>query len=114
MGSLATATPTYLDGFINVSFCFPGGSSDGRNSAGTYDDRGQNCIDALRDVCLFAMNSKADAGGHTISQILAATVLTDNIGLYGASNASSQSPFSGELWKENGNCARTQPRRPRP
>ena len=86
-GSLGMAL-RQADDMIRIVFLFPGGrdASSGRRSDGTYDHRGPNCIAALRDVVRYAAGELTDAGGKTIDERLAVTVLHDNVGLIGASN----------------------------
>ncbi len=86
--SLDSSLSRYADDIILVTFLFPGGFSitAGRESDGTYDDRGENCILALRDVILFAAGEKADSLGRTIDDLSPVTVLHNNVGLLGSSN----------------------------
>ena len=80
--------PDAADDIVVITFVFPGGQdpASGRVSAGVYDNRGLNCIAALRDVILYAAGERADSLGHTIDDLLPVPVLHDNIGLIGISN----------------------------
>jgi len=78
--------PRGMEGFLYITFVFPGGSQGGFLSDGSYDNRGQACIDALRDVILFATNQKTDDAGKTVQDICEADILTDNVGLLGSGN----------------------------
>lgn len=80
--------PASVDDIIIVTFVFPGGEDPwaGRQSDGTYDYRGSNCIAALRDVILYAAGELTDSQGRTIDDIVPVPVLHDNIGLLGVSN----------------------------
>jgi len=69
-------------GFVEMGFAFPGGGQGEARSGGTYDYRGPKCIEALRDVILFAMGKIADKQGRKIQDIAGNIhVLTSNIGL---------------------------------
>jgi hypothetical protein len=80
--------PASVDDIIIVTFVYPGGEDpwSGRQSDGTYDYRGPNCIAALRDVILYAAGELTDSQGRTIDDIVPVPVLHDNIGLEGVSN----------------------------
>lgn len=73
---------------VRIVFIFPGGRdlANGRASDGVYDNRGPNCIAALRDVVLFAAGALRDDRNRTIDDVLDVPVLHDNIGLFGSSN----------------------------
>jgi hypothetical protein len=86
VGGLAAGAEYTDEGFVVVTFIFPGGTSGGQHSDGIYDYRGQNCIDALRDVLLFAGGRKTDSLGRTITQLLPFPALTEIVGLSGSSN----------------------------
>jgi hypothetical protein len=85
-GGLMPSRSSGLEGFIYLTFLFPGGRFEGRTSAGTYDHRGLNSIKALRDVILFASGQLPDSQGRTIDTIVRVPVLTENIGLLTLSN----------------------------
>jgi hypothetical protein len=72
-------------GAIEVRFAFPGGGSPQFGSQGTYDNRGANSLEALKDVILFAGGKKTDYKGRTIIELLKDKVKAqpDNIGLVG-------------------------------
>jgi len=74
-------------GFVEMGFAFPSGGQGEARSGGTYDWRGPKCIQALRDVILFAMGKTADAQGRTLQDIVGDVhVLTSNVGVHGGSH----------------------------
>ena len=75
-------------GVILLQFAFPGGGRPPLRSGGTYDQRGEACIAALRDVILFAAGRLPDAQGRTIQDLVGPglSVATDDVGLVGWSN----------------------------
>ncbi len=85
-GGLLPPRSSGLEGFVYLTFLFPGGRFEGRTSAGTYDHRGRNSIKALRDVILFASGQFPDGQGRTIDKLVRVPVLTKNIGLLTLSN----------------------------
>ncbi|MBM3286880.1 MAG: hypothetical protein FJY88_05965 [Candidatus Eisenbacteria bacterium] len=86
VGGLNGGESYAMEGFIAVTMIFPGGTSGGFHSDGVYDYRGQRCIDALRDVLLFAGGRKADSIGRTIDQAVPVHPLTEMVGMIGSSN----------------------------
>ncbi len=74
--------------FVIVTYIYPGGEDTwaGRSSDGVYDDRGENCILALKDVLLFASGELADIDGDLIDEVVGVPVMTDNVGMIGVSN----------------------------
>lgn len=76
------------DQAIRIVYIHPGGRDavNGRASDGFYDNRGPNCIAALRDVVLFAAGRLRDDRNRSIDDVLDVPVLHDNIGLFGSSN----------------------------
>ena len=80
--------PASVDDIIVVTYIFPGGEDTWSRlqSDGTYDQRGMNCIQALRDVILYAAGELTDDQGRTIDDVVPVPVLHDNIGLEGVSN----------------------------
>ncbi len=88
-GSLSPPRGAGLEGFVYVTFLFPGGRFENRISAGTYDHRGINSIKALRDVILFAAGQKQDSQGRTIEKLLKVRPLSENLGLLTLSNGGS-------------------------
>jgi len=74
-------------GFIQILFNFPGGGAGTKKSGGDYDERGENCIRALRDIVLFAMGQKTDKDGKYLGGLTGGiTPLYSNVGLCGWSN----------------------------
>lgn len=73
---------------VRIAFLMPGGRDrvTGRTSGGTYDDRGERSIAAVRDVVRFAAGLLRDSRGRTIGELLPVPVLTGVVGLVGASN----------------------------
>ena len=80
--------PATVDDIIVVTYLFPGGEDtwSGLSSDGIYDQRGVNCVAALRDVILYAAGELTDDQGRTIDEVVPVPVLHDNIGLEGVSN----------------------------
>ncbi len=72
-------------GIIEVRFAYPGGGTGQFGSAGNYDVRGANSLNALKDVILFAGGKKNDYKDRSISDLLKTNVKAqpDNIGLVG-------------------------------
>lgn len=83
-----TDFPESADDIIIVSFVFPGGVDTYSNlsSDGVYDYRGENCIQALKDVILFCAGNRVDDQQRVIDDIIPANIIHDNIGLIGVSN----------------------------
>ncbi len=75
-----------LEGFVNVSFSFPGVGIDPYASGGVDDSRGENVLLALRDVTRYCLGELTDTAGNTIQDITACNVLTDNVGIVALSN----------------------------
>ncbi len=76
-----------LDGFIEVSFNFPGGGRPGQKSGGVYDLRGELCARAARDMLRFAMGKVSEKSGRFLHQLSSwTTPLYNNVGLCGWSN----------------------------
>src|SRR6185369_10881884 len=73
-------------GMIEVRFEMPGGVYKKVASSGIFDNRGQNCQLALRDVIQFAAGKKVDARGNTIANDVPVPVATNNVGLVGWAN----------------------------
>jgi len=80
--------PADANDVIIVTFLFPGTTDQpsSRHSDGSYDYRGRNCIEALRDVILYAAGEMTDRQGRLIDDVVPVPVLHDNIGLIGLSN----------------------------
>lgn len=86
-GDVSTRLNVAGCGFVEIGFAFPGGGRDESRSGGTYDHRGPNCVQALRDVILFAMGKIADDQGQKIQDLVGdIRVLTSNVGLHGGSH----------------------------
>jgi len=86
-GLMNNQLPVGSRDLIVINFLFPGGGDPNlHGSDGTYDYRGPACIQALRDVVLYAAGQMTDDLGRTIDDVSPVTVLHDNIGLVGSSN----------------------------
>jgi len=77
-----------LDDMIVITFILPGGEntvqkahSDGEH----YDYRGENSIEALRDIILYAAGKLKDSEGRSIDELVEFDILHDNIGFIGFS-----------------------------
>ncbi len=92
-------SPEIEEDSIIMTYIFPGVTDDwsGLTSDGVYDYRGENCIQALRDVILFAAGEKTDVTGKTIHEISKAKV-ADNIGMIGISNGGNIEVAVGALY----------------
>ena len=74
-------------GFIELDFNFPGSGLPDQMSGGDYDERGENCIQALVDVAQFALGKKPDSYGYYLDDMIGLLeIATDNVGLCGWSN----------------------------
>lgn len=75
------------EGFIEISFNFPGNGTGNKKSGGVYDNRGPLSLRAARDVIRFALGKLADLNGKYLSDIVTPIVpLHSNVGLIGYSN----------------------------
>lgn len=73
-------------GYVNIEFLYPGGSSkDGYTSGGTYDYRGPKCIEALKDVMLYALGKINDEDGLLLTERIP-FAMTSNVGMAGMSH----------------------------
>lgn len=74
-------------GLIVLSFIYPGSSDPTpASSGGTYDDRGDACQRAVRDVLNFGSGTTTDTLGRTLSQICGGAARGDLLGMLGDSN----------------------------
>ena len=74
-------------GFIELDFNFPGSGRPDQASGGDYDERGENCIQALADVAQFALGKKPDSYGYYLDDMIGELQsAADNVGLCGWSN----------------------------
>ncbi len=85
---LTVANPPWsLPDCIEIRFNFPGGGTGTTRSGGVYDDRGPNCLKALRDVIRFALGTTTDVNGKKLSELVSPIQpLAANVGLVGWSN----------------------------
>jgi len=86
-------------GFIEMGFAFPSGGQGQAKSGGTYDYRGPKCIEALRDVILFAVGKTTDKQGRKIQELVGkVNVLTSNVGVHGGSHGGNACGAVMGLW----------------
>ncbi len=85
-GSLAAGARLAQQGFVVVTFLYPGGRDGAFRSDGVYDYRGDNCQRAARDVIRFAEAATVDLLGRTIDEVVPGPVLTSIVGLAPYSN----------------------------
>ncbi len=69
-------------GLIHISYLWPGISIAGAASEGSYDYGGEESIQGLHDVILFALGELPNAEGFFLNELSAITPLFDNVGLY--------------------------------
>jgi hypothetical protein len=86
VGSLNGGESYAREGFVALTFLFPGGTQGSFHSDGTYDYRGLNCIGAVRDVLKFGGGLLPDDLGRTIDAILPVAPLVRHVALIGSSN----------------------------
>lgn len=82
----ALEAPFLAQGFVTVSFIFPGGSDSGQTSDGVYDDRGPNCRMALRDVARYASGLATDSTGLPLTSRIPGGTRSRPFGILGLSN----------------------------
>jgi len=88
-------------GFIELDFNFPGSGRPDEMSGGIYDERGENCIQALADVVQFAMGTKADSYGYVLHEMTGDTQPAyDNVGLCGWSNGGNATIVAAGMYGE--------------
>ena len=74
-------------GLIHISYLWPGvTSSSGAASDGAQDYGGENSIQALRDVILFALGERPNYEGFFLDELIEPSPLFDNVGLYAFSH----------------------------
>ncbi len=84
---LSVARDAMTPGFVEIRYNFPGGGIPGKASGGSFDDRGENCIRATRDVIRFAMGKIPDRNGKYLRDFSGGIhALPGNVGLCGWSN----------------------------
>lgn len=89
-------------GFIEISFNFPGSGVMEEESGGTYDYRGEDSVKALRDVALFAMGGLQDMEGKTLAELAAPVVpLYHNVGMAGLSNGGNTAICAAGIYVED-------------
>lgn len=91
-GSLGSGVPLTAQGFVLVTFLFPGGRDSVFQSDGLYDYRGSGCQLALADVLHFASGALADSAGRTISDLAGMPCAADDVGVLALSNGGSIAP----------------------
>ena len=76
-----------FQGFIELSFNFPGSGVAEDESGGTYDLRGPECLKAMRDVVRFAMGEIQDQDGKNLAQLVGPIKpMPGNVGMVGLSH----------------------------
>lgn len=89
-------------GFIVITFNYPGGTGSG----GTYDNRGPNCITALKDIIKFATGITTDNIGRKLDQITAPKIpMYGNVGVMGSSNGGNISIVTAGMYGSELNLA---------
>jgi hypothetical protein len=89
-------------GFIEIAFNFPGSGAAGSLSGGTYDYRGPDSVEALRDVVRFALGQTADMSGTTLAELAFPVVpLQGNVGIAGLSNGGNISLTAAGLYGDD-------------
>lgn len=78
---------TYLaQGFVVLTFLFPGGTDGAATSDGVYDDRGDASQRALRDVLRFATGDIEDSLGRDLAAITGGPIAEHVVGIAANSN----------------------------
>lgn len=85
-GGLGGGSSIAQAGFVLINFLFPGGREGAFSSDGVYDDRGDACQRAVRDVVLFAMGGLRDSAGRTLDEVVPGPVRYGIVGLAPFSN----------------------------
>ncbi len=75
-----------IPGVVHIRPSFPGEGSASWVSGGTFDQRGQHCIDAMADVVRFALGDHTLSDGRTLEDVVGMPIDTDAVGLIGRSN----------------------------
>ena len=88
-------------GFIEILFNFPGSGIAARKSGGIYDERGPNCISALRDVMQFALGLQKDKFGYRLNEMLDVQPLYSNAGMCGWSNGGNATITASGAWGDS-------------
>ncbi|MBI5709714.1 MAG: hypothetical protein HZC42_05315 [Candidatus Eisenbacteria bacterium] len=91
-GVLNSNIPVGTQGFVLVTFLFPGGRDGVFYSDGIYDFRGPGCQLALADVLRFASGALADSAGRTISDLAGMPCAANDVGVLALSNGGSITP----------------------
>ncbi|MFO7890726.1 MAG: aryl-sulfate sulfotransferase [bacterium] len=95
-------TQLHEHGFIEIRFNFPGAGQYPFNSGGTYDYRGLQSLQALRDIILFAQGLKTNVGDSTLEQLTVPVApLNNNIGLVGWSNGGNTNICAAGMYGEH-------------
>jgi len=76
------------NGLVTLSFLWPGCTDKAKNvtSQGQFDYGGENCIQALSTVALFASGNMKDVNGKYLNDLVKTPVNVDNIGIYAFSH----------------------------
>jgi hypothetical protein len=86
-------------GITQIYFNLPGTGEPPSRSGGEYDNRGMNCIIALRDVIKFALGKISDKQGFLITEHVP-FVNTDNLGILASSNGGNLAVVTLDLYGE--------------
>jgi hypothetical protein len=88
-GGFPTDPDVLSIGLIEVTFLWPGQTDPGTGaiSSGIFDSGGEQSTQVMRDVIRFASGLITDLEGRTISSLIHAKPLTDEVGLYAFSDA---------------------------
>ena len=76
-------------GLIQVSYLWPGQADpeSGAQSEGEFDYGGEQSLQVLRDVLLFAAGRFSNIEGRTITTLIPVTPMTEEVGIYAFSHA---------------------------
>ena len=86
VGIGGTGVDLCQEGFVQIRFNFPGSGEGETKSGGSYDTRGPNCLEALKDVVLFALGQKTDSQGKYLKDLVSLPLLETNVGVVAYSN----------------------------
>ena len=84
-----SSEPVLLNnGLVTLSFLWPGCTDKAKNvtSQGQFDYGGENCIQALSAVALFASGNLKDVNGKYLNDLVKTPVNNNNIGIYAFSH----------------------------
>ena len=73
-------------GFVQITYNYPGGGQGRTRSEGQYDYRGLKSFQATRDVIRFALGEFGDDRGRKLHEIVGQKILYKNVGVFGSSS----------------------------